>query len=326
MAGILEKLSGNSRIRNARTDLHLEFLRFRKFLENMRGIINIIRDGKDKLHEEYIFDGHYVLSLLDGVLENAAMMAFNASVMVPTAGREIYYRLDDCRKFAQEEFLKSPDIRVGKFPLVSVGRDKDPETLLLSAVLNWLTGPLAEDQPAIMDFIRYASDTVIENCRKNDLVQKISPFVRKVKLSEDAFLRTVAINEVSPERNKSFVSLNDISCRPFGLMVLGFVERNVPGGSSMQKSEIDRWMIFDEEEISLRLHSDDKKIHLETSLSGDVASDYIFLYSRKPFDFRHDLPPGFWVEETGQGVLAWSYDVSTDNLEKKLIQLGSILL
>ena len=70
MTGILEKISSNVRIRNARTDLHLEFLRFRKFLRNIRDVVGIIEDGKDKLQEEYIFDGHYVLSLVDDILEN----------------------------------------------------------------------------------------------------------------------------------------------------------------------------------------------------------------------------------------------------------------
>ncbi|MBN2322026.1 MAG: hypothetical protein JXR49_23315 [Acidobacteria bacterium] len=326
MAGILEKISGNVRIRNARTDLHLEFLRFRKFLENMKEIISINEDGKDKLQEEYIFDGHYVLSLLDGVVENAALMAFNASVLAPSARREIFRRSDDCRKFAQEEFLESPDLRMEKFPLASAFRDKDPETLLLSAVLNWFTGPLAGDQPAVMDFIRYVSDAVIGNCRKDALVEKITPFVGKVKLSEDSYLRTVDINETSPARNKGFVSLGEISCRPFGLMVLGFMERTVPGGFSAQEPEVDRLMIFDEEELSLRLRCDSCKIHLEASFSGDAASDFIFLYSRKPFDLRRELPRGFWVEETGQGTLAWIYDIPTDNLEKMLVQLGSVLL
>ena len=85
-------------------------------------------------------------------------------------------------------------------------------------------------------------------------------------------------------------------------------------------------MIFNEEEISLRSCCRNSRIHLEASLSGDVASDYIFLYSRKPFDLRQELPRGFWMEETGKGTLAWAYDVPTANLERKLVQLGSILL
>ena len=85
-------------------------------------------------------------------------------------------------------------------------------------------------------------------------------------------------------------------------------------------------MIVSNEEISLRLSSNGNKIHLEAALSGDVESDYIFLYIQKPFDLGHKLPEGFRMEETGQGTLAWTYDVPTDNLEKILVQLGSILL
>ena len=232
MAGILNKISSNVRIRNTRSELHLEFLRFRKFLENMREIINIIKDGKDKLQEEYIFDGHYVLSLVDDALEKTALMAYNASVLAPSAGREIYRRLDDYGKFAYEEFLKSSDIRMEKFPLSCAFRDKDAETLLLSAVVNWFTGPLAWGLPAVMDFIRYMSDVVIDNCRKDELVQKMSPSVGKVKLSDDEFLRAVDINKTSPARHNGYVSLSDIPCRPFGLMVLGFMERSVPEGFS----------------------------------------------------------------------------------------------
>ena len=326
MADILEKLSGNVRIRNARSDLHLDFLRFRKFLESMKEIINIIEDGKDKLQEEYIFDGHYVLSLVDGVLENAAMMAFDASVLAPSAGREIFRRLDAHRKFAQEEFLQSPGVRAELFPLSSLFRNKDPEMLLLSAALNWFTGPMAGDQPAVKDFIRYVSDTVIGNCRKNELIQKMGASAATVKLSDDVSLRTVNVNEASKKDIKSPVSPGDIPCRPFGLMVLGFLERPVPERSPAGEPDIHRWMIFDEDDISMRLRSSNREIHLEAAFSGDVASDYIFLYSRKSFDLKHELPGGFRVEETGQGALAWAYDVPTDDLEKKLVQLGSNLL
>jgi hypothetical protein len=326
MAGILEKISGAARIRNARMELLLEFLRFRKFLENMKEVIDIIEDGRDKLREEYIFDTHYVMSLVDGVLENGARLAFDASVLAPSAGREIYRRLDAHRKFAREAFLESPGAGMEKFPLSSAHRDKDPETLLLSAVVNWLTGPLEQGQPAFMDLIRYVSDAVIGHCRKDEIVERLGASVGKVKLGDDGFLRTVDIYGISRSENKEFTSLSDVPCRPFGPMVLGFMERTVPGGFPAPDSGTDRWMIFDEEEISLRLRCNDRKIHLEASFSGDVASDYIFLYCRKPFDFRHELSGGFWVEETGQGSLAWYYDVPTDNLEKQLVRLGSILL
>ncbi|MBN2242961.1 MAG: hypothetical protein JW793_09755 [Acidobacteria bacterium] len=327
MAGILEKIGGGARIRNARTELLLQFLRFRKFLENMKEMIRIIEDGKDKLGEEYIFDRHYVLSLVDGVLENAAMMAFDASVLAPAAGRNVYRRLDAQRKFAREEFLQSPGImRMEHFPLSAAHKDKDPETLLLSAVVNWFTGPLERGSPSVMDFIRTAADAVIGNCGKDEPVENAGSYSGKVKLSGGGLLQTFDINGIAPAGGKGFVSPGDIPCRPFGLMRLGSVENPVSAGISATESGIERRMIFDRESISLGLRCNEGKIHLEATLSGDVASDYIFLYFRKPFDSRHELSRGFQVEETGEGILAWYRDVPTDDLEKQLVRLGSILL
>ena len=119
-----------------------------------------------------------------------------------------------------------------KFPHTSAYRNKDPEALLLSAVLNWFTGPLSEDSPSVMDFIRYVSDVVMDNCRKDGLIQKIGSSVGKVKLSDGVFLQTVEINGASTARKKNFVSPGDIPCRPFNLMVLGFLERTVSAGLS----------------------------------------------------------------------------------------------
>ena len=74
------------------------------------------------------------------------------------------------------------------------------------------------------------------------------------------------------------------------------------------------------------MQRDNAKIHLEAALYGNVASDFIFLYFQDPYDLGSVLPQGSWVEKTGQGTLAWIYDVPTDYLEKQLVQLGSLLL
>ena len=89
---------------------------------------------------------------------------------------------------------------------------------------------------------------------------------------------------------------------------------------------MNRWMLYDEENISLRLSGENEKIHLEASLSGNVATDFIFLYSQNPFDSKCAFPEGSWVENTGQGTIAWIFDVPTDHLERELVQLGPMLL
>ena len=326
MAGILEKLSGELRNRNVWTDLQLEFIRFRKFLENMRGVVSLIEDAKDKIQEEYIFDRQYVVSLVDGVLENMAMMAFDASVLSPDAGREIYSRLDQHRKFALREFLESRSMRIECFTIPASCRDADSETQLLYAFLNWFSGPLPGAQPAVMDFIRKVTDEVLGNCRKEAMIKRAHTFAGEMKLNERDYLTLVDIGRILSQKSEKTVSPGDIRCRPFGLLFLGLLEGTASAANHGTEAGIDRWLLFGEEEISLRMHRDNTKIHLEAALHGNVASDFIFLYFQNPFDWRSVMPPGSWVEKTGQGTMAWIYDVPTDHLEKQLVQLGPMLL
>ena len=326
MAGILEKLSGVIRTRNAGMDLQLEFIRFRRFLENMKEVVNHIEDAKDKLREEYIFDRHYVLSLVDSVLEGASMLAFNSAVLAPSAGERIFLRLDVHKKFAKEQILKSGNMQAENFSIPSLYRDADPETQLLSAVLNWFSGPLPADRPAIMDFIRYVTDEVLGNCRKETLINKVKASVGTLELSKYGSLKLIDIDGISSLKNKQTVSPADIKCRPFGLLFIGFQDKADSGVICEEEPGIDRWMLFNEDEASLRISGNNRKIHLEAMIQGNVVSDFIFLYSQNPFDLKSVLPQGSWVEKTGQGNLAWIYDVPTDQLERQLVQLGSILL
>ena len=326
MAGILEKLSGEFRSRNIWTDLHLEFIRFRKFLENMRGVINLIEDARDKIREEYIFDRQYVLSLVDGVLEGMGMMAFNASVLSPATGKEIYLQLDRHRKFALQEFLESRNLRMECFTIPISCTDADPEMQSLHALLNWFSGPLPGGQPAVMDFIRKVTDEVLGNCRKESMIEKAHSFTGEMKLNEHDRLTLVDIGRVLSPKTEKSVSARDIRCRPFGLLFVGLLEGAASTVNHKAVSSSSRWMLFDEEEISLRMRRDNAKIHLEAALYGNVASDFIFLYFQNPYDLRSVLPQGSWVEKAGQGNLAWIHDVPTDYLEKQLVQLGSLLL
>ena len=321
MAGILEKLSGNAKIRNTRTDLYLEFIRFRKFLENAREVVSFIEDAREKLREEYIFDTHYVLSLVDGVLERIAMLAFNASVLTPDSGKDIYAQLDVHKAFAKEAFLKSPGFKGENFSLPSSGPNDDPEVLLLRAVLAWLQGPLPEKHPSVMDFMLNVADEVIE-----ELLKKVPPSVEKVKVGEHNELNLINFNEDSPPKHERTVSPQDIQCRPSGLMLLGFLEGEDSGGSGPGESETNRWMIVNDDEVSLRIFGKTRNILLEATLRGDIASDYVFLYSKNPFDLSSVLPQGFWIEKTRKGSLAWNDNVPTAHLEKNLLQLGSMLL
>lgn len=326
MTGLLEKLSRDAKIRNGRTRLHLEFLRLRRFLENVRDILTRIEDAKDKLQQEYIFDRHYVLSLIGSILEGLSMAAFNAAVLVPASGNEIYRRLDALKKFGREEFLQPPSIRADDPALSSSLRDTDPETRLLASILDWFNGPLPDERPVILDFIRFVVDEVFCSRGVPGDFERNSVRTGEVELARGRTLKLVDIDGPAARGKAQPFRAGNVQCRPFGLLFLGFMESGEEGADRAEGPVVDRWMLFNEEEVSLRLSGDNSSVHLEATLFGDIASDAIFLYFQSPFDPGTAFSAESGSVRTERGTFAWIFDVPTDYLERQLIRLGPALL
>lgn len=324
MAGILERLSADASGRSVRKNLHLAFIRFTRFLENMREIHRRIEDARDKLDEEYIFDRHYILSLVDGVLEECSRMAFNASVLAPAAGGRIFQRMDAQKEFAQTSYLKPTAIAANDLP--SYSAEQDPEIQFLQAVLQWLQGPPLEKQPVLLDFVRDTTDEVMQLCRKDDLVQKAGSLAKLVALKGCGSLEIVDFSDTAAPEGKAAASIENIQCRPFGLLVLGLIDKGISERDSGEGTGTGGWMLFDRENISLRIRRKRRTIHLEAALYGKAASDFIFLYSQNADDIQTLCPEDAWVEKTALGTMVWICDVPTERLEKHLIQMGSELL
>ncbi|MEJ2109889.1 MAG: hypothetical protein P8Z37_08255 [Acidobacteriota bacterium] len=293
--------------------------------ENMRDIIRLIEDGKDKLGEEYIFDRHYISSLVDNVLEASALLAFNASVLAPVAGAGIYERMDRQKRFAQKELLAPDALRMESFAMSSAHLQSDTEIQWLCAALNWLTGPLPENRPSLKDFVRVTVDEVMQHCRKETLLKMAGPVAETVNLNGHGSLKVVDFNAASGSEKPSSKAEN-IHCRPFGLMLLGLLEEGASEGNALKNDSSARWMLFNEEKISLRITGDKKILHIEAALYGDASSDFIYMYSQDPLDLKTICPQDAWMDKTAKGTLVWIYDSPTEHLEKQLIQLGSVLL
>jgi hypothetical protein len=324
MTGLLEQLSGDAKNRKRRAEMHLQFLRLRRFLDNVRDIITRVEDARDKLQQEYIFDRHYVLFLIDGILEGLSMAAFNASVLVPSSGNEIYRKLDDLKKFAREAFLQPSSIYKNDFELSPIFRDADPETRLLASILNWYTGPMPETRPVLQDFIRFVVDEVF--CSESIDFEKKSAGAGEVELGDGNTLKLVDIDGISDSCKKRHVRAGSIICRPFGLLFLGFMDAGRDRTPQSGGSDVARWMLYSEEAVSLRLNGSNFSVHLEATLFGDIASDSIFLYFQNPFDPGSALFSEFQAITTKRGTFAWIFDIPTDYLERQLIRLGPELL
>jgi hypothetical protein len=323
MAGILERLHIGTSGRNAHRNLHLAFLRFQRFLENMREILRRVDDAREKLDEEYIFDRHYILSLVDSVLDECSRLAFNASVLAPAAGERIFQSMDVHKEFAQNRFLKSsagtPDGLSPSDP------EADPEVQFLQAVLEWLEGPPLRGQPLLLDFLRDTADAVMQLCRKDELLRAEGSPAKHVDLKGCGPLEIVDFSDAAPDES-SAASIENLQCRPFSLLVLGLIDEGIPGSCPGNEADATRWMLFDRETMSLRIHRNNRVVHLEAALYGKAASDFVFLYSQSPEDMQTLCPEDVRVEKTGRGSMAWIYDAPPERLEKLLVQMGSVLL
>jgi hypothetical protein len=166
MKNIIGRLKKGSSVQGL-TEARLQLARFRKLLENTRAIMTLVEDGREKFREEYIFDRHYVTSLVDRVIERVGMLVFDAMVLAPEGGEALYRLHDRLKGFAVEHFIReekqcssSGNISSGLKPI-----PEEPELRMLSSVLDWITGPLPDGEPSIMDFIRLSFDHVIPSLR-----------------------------------------------------------------------------------------------------------------------------------------------------------------
>ena len=324
MKNIFEKLIPGSRL-TALSKEKLMIARFRKLLENARAIMNLVEDGREKLREEYIFDRHYVTSLVDQVVERAGMLAFDAVVITPEGGEEIFRLHDRLKTFAREQFIKGgSEFSAGFQGFSSTSLPEEPELRLLAVVLSWIIGPMPDGQPVMMDFIRRVFDHVIpaiQNAHDPAAVKNMLEW-----RCQNVNNRMAVIDlEVEPGK-EGLLSLQDIECRPLGLMLTGVEGKGQENGK--QKPDIVRhWIAFTgREQLSLHGSGDGNKILVETTLSGHVDADFIFLFAEPPTELASILPDGFHVEKTGLGELAWSYDLPGRNMENSLARLGARLL
>ncbi len=323
MGKMLRKLMPNAENRKEQNELYLKFIRFQKFLENIRNVDRIVEDARDKLNEEYIFDRHYILSLVDDVLEESALMALNASVLSPASGSQIFTQLDAQKQFVQEAFLNPDSIRTDQFSLPASCLDADPETQWLHAALNWLTGPLPQNRVALMDFFRCVIDDVMEHDGRETWIERIGRAAVYLSLKKRTALKTFNFGITSILQGEQAVPAENINCSPFGLLAMGIMNDVRAGSAPSEEGENGDWMLYNEEEMSLHINRNDTTLHLETKLHGDIATDFVFLYSRNSFDLESLCLRDARIEKTGTGIMAWLYDVPTMQLEKQLIQLGS---
>lgn len=318
---ILEKLKKISRRESGIQDFCIQTIRFKKFLENARSLLDLFEDGREKFAGEYIFDRHYVVSLIDNVVEQLGMMVYDACVLTPENGEELYAAYDR-HKLAAANLIESNDSRPSTDPFDGLAPDMDdPEYRLLSDALLWFNGKNAAAHTTVMDFMKKIFFFVIRSLESPGSPEKQALSEKSNVLAADKDFYLIDLWKdalVLPETKRS---VSDFSSVPLRHLLMDVGESGGKAKGNFQK--FGAWVAAASEyQLSLHTLNPDFQFRLETLASGHEPSDFIFIFAGPSTDPDALLPGGFHVENSDYGRFAWNLDVSAKTIEDSLMIIG----
>ncbi|MGB9500465.1 MAG: hypothetical protein ACKVE4_12155 [Dissulfuribacterales bacterium] len=321
MMGIFEKFKKFTHKEPGIKDFCIQTIRFRKLLENARGLLALLADGNEKALGEYILDRHYVTSLVDSSVERLGMMIYDACVLVPEFGETLYTQYDRHKRRAGE-LISQNGIRDKKNMADDTNISSDPEYELLSDVLTWLNGESYEPGATVIDFMRQTFVRVLKHldAGNNSKVELLLANNISKAPGSNMFLLDLWEDAVAPSAKPH--SLDDVKCIPLKLLLM-----DTDGGSLSplvdDKTKTATWIATSSEyQLSLKMLEPNCSFHLEATVSGHERSDFIFIFADASINTENILPRGFLTETTDYGQLAWKLDATSKAIEDSLISIG----
>ena len=316
---IVEKLRKTGRREQEVRAFCLQTIRFKKLLENARAVLDLFADGREKVRGEYIFDRHYVVSLIDGVLDRLGMMVYDACVLAPEKGEFLYAAYDRHKRLARQ-------LIDGEAPAWTTATEAgggspadDPEYRLLSEALQWFDNTGRSGDETVMGFIRQAFVDVISGLGADDLIKGLLEKKRLPLLDPGLYVIDLwqdALTQPSPGRTAS--QFNSLPLRQL-------LKEAAAGGASRSGAApaVPAWVAaVGEYQLSLQSLLPAFRFRLETLASGHESSDFIFIFTDRADLLDRILPPGFHIEGTDFGRFAWSLDISAKTIEEALTLIG----
>lgn len=319
---ILEKFNIKRDQHAEKRAFRIQTLRFRKLLENANNLLDLYEDGSEKLKGEYILDNHYVISLVDSMIEKLGKVVYDVCTLAPHLAEKFYSKLDETKTIADRLISdKSIPGPVGHTDLN--GNQNviyaEPEYQLLSNVLKWFNG---ESDISGMNLLKQAvEDSIFEIDKKWDLKSEIAS--DEIWLKEtNSRIFLLNLWKDTDSAGQMPVSLSEFGSVPLNLVLMDALQdRN----ASLDRSDLEEqeWIVAaSEHEISMMRIKKDFRLRLDATVSGYEESDYIFMYLDHSLSPEALIPPGFHIEKIGSGSLCWKLDVSSEAIEDTLITIG----
>lgn len=299
-------------------ELFLDHLRYIKFLENTRIVMNLLDDGREKACGEYILDVHYVEALIEETMRYLGRMVFDACVIRQKGGESLFIRYDREQAKARRILL---NIQKGVLPGKAEG-DEDAEYTLLKDVLDTFYPSDAQTRTGVMDLVHdlinhMMSRTVNPKFPFNETPSWVIPckgFVHHVHL--------LPVGDGQPFTGT--YSMADSPCRPLRVLFSDALPSQNPAAPDDVPV---RWAaITNGPYLSMGLREGNRILcQLDICLSGDRDMDYMFTFMHNRMMPDPLIPEGFETARTNEGLLAWCYNRPAQDMEDLLTRLGNLL-
>jgi len=325
---ILEKIK---KIRHKEPEIRqfcIQTIRFKKFLENARALLDLFEDGREKAFGEYIFDRHYVVSLIDSVIERLGMMVYDACVLVPKSGEELYAAYDKHKLAASNLIGSAASANAVGTPENSspvtpdTSGSQEPEYQLLAEVLRWFNGKGVNAGTTVMDFMKQTFFFVIQGLESSENMKNRSMFENCGVRASDMEIYLVDLWKDAknlPEERRSTIDFKSV---PFRHLLMDAGGKDAKSGQEKIQNGVLWAAAVSEYQLSLNLLKPDFKFRLETLASGYEQSDFIFIFADNTTTLDSIVPAGFHIENTDYGQFAWNLDISTKTIEDSLMVIG----
>jgi len=322
---ITKKMTKTSQGKMDLMKMRLQTIRLKKMLENTRGIIDFIDDGKEKLSGEYIFDRYYNVSLVDKIIERTRGAIFDSSVLVPEGSKKIYSSFDECKKFAEESLL----IPFTQKSITDLNSSNDetfedtPEYKMLTNALSWAGNFKQKNRKSIMDIVSNVFDHVF-SCFEEDK-SKIKGTYRLEIESHGSInqIELIDLGEGIRESEDGLYSFDNLNCKPLRLILEENFEKRLNGSEKPVK----KWLAtITDTYLGLQNLEPDFTLHLETTLMDNMDSNFLFLYSKNVNADKKQLQPDCSFTETPLGRLTWNNKTDLSGFEKNIDRMGDMLL
>jgi hypothetical protein len=321
---ITKKLTKTSRVKMNLLKVRLQTIRLKKLLENTKGIIAFIDDGKEKLSGEYIFDRYYNVSLVDKIIERTRGVVFDSSVLVPEGSHEIYSSFDECKKFAEESLL----IPFTQKEITDFHNHNDesfedtPECKMLADALSWAGNFEQGNKKSVMAIISNVFDHVFLCFEKNKPYMKGTYQLEIESHGYTNHIELVDLGEGISEAKDGSYSFDNLNCKPLRLILDETFENRLKGSG---KSYRNWFAIITDSYLGLQCLEPGFSLHLETALMDNMDSNFIFLYSKNLNIEKKQLQPECSFINTPLGRLTWNNKTDISSFEKNIDQIGDIL-